>query len=305
MSVDIIFAVTDFCKENEIAFLRDEPLSNHCTFKIGGAAALLCMPDTISKCSALIGLCRAYAAPYFVLGKGSNMLFADEGYSGIVISTLRLCDFSFHNNTVTAQAGAALSEVCKAAAQNGLSGLEFAYGIPGTIGGAVFMNAGAYGGEIKDVLVSAVYLNGQGELQRSDAAELSLSYRHSALQENEGVLLEATFNLKRDEPLKIWEDMRDYAARRAEKQPLDKPSAGSTFKRPEGAFAGALIDRCGLRGYRVGGAAVSEKHCGFVVNLENATCRDVLQLTDEVAEIVRQKTGYLLEKEIRVMGRGE
>lgn len=301
MSGNSVGHVAAFCDENQIFFSREELLSAHCTFKIGGAAALFCMPDTVKQCGALVSECRAHGVPYFILGKGSNVLFADEGYEGVVISTLRLCGFTLGGGTLTAQAGAALGDICKAAAENGMSGLEFAYGIPGTVGGAVYMNAGAYGGEIKDVLLSASYLDAQGGIQTVSAEKLSLSYRHSALQEDQGILLEAVFALKKDTPEKIWAAMHEYAARRVEKQPLDKPSAGSTFKRPEGAFAGALIDQCGLRGYQVGGAAVSEKHCGFVVNAGGATCKDVLRLTDEVSKIVKQKTGYLLEKEVRVV----
>ena len=179
--------------------------------------------------------------------------------------------------------------------------MEFAYGIPGTVGGAVYMNAGAYGGEVKDVLQSVRYLTAEGEITEAPAAELDLSYRHSAFEENGGCILSACFRLEPGDPGAIKARMNELMAKRLDKQPLDKPSAGSTFKRPAGAFAAALIDQCGLRGYRHGGAAVSEKHCGFVVNLGGATCADVLALCDEVRAIVQEKTGYELEKEIRVV----
>ena len=194
-----------------------------------------------------------------------------------------------------------LSSLCMAALENSLTGLEFAYGIPGTVGGAVYMNAGAYGGEMKDVLASVRYLTGEGEIVEVPAEQLDLRYRHSIFEENGGCILSAKFYLARGSASDIRAKMDDLMARRRDKQPLDKPSAGSTFKRPVGAFAAALIDQCGLRGYRHGGAAVSEKHCGFVVNLGGATCADVLALCDEVRAIVKEKTGYDLEKEIRVV----
>lgn len=202
---------------------------------------------------------------------------------------------------MTAGAGLKLSALCTAALEHGLTGLEFAYGIPGTVGGAVYMNAGAYGGEVKDVLQSVRYLTAEGEIREATAAELDLSYRHSAFEENGGCILSACFRLEPGDPGAIKARMNELMAKRLDKQPLDKPSAGSTFKRPAGAFAAALIDQCGLRGYRHGGAAVSEKHCGFVVNLGGATCADVLALCDEVRAIVQEKTGYELEKEIRVV----
>ena len=192
-------------------------------------------------------------------------------------------------------------ELCRLAREHALAGLEFAYGIPGTVGGAVYMNAGAYGGEMKDVLVSVRYLTAEGEIVEIPAEQLDLRYRHSIFEENGGCILSAKFHLARGNAADIRSRMNDLMARRKDKQPLDKPSAGSTFKRPVGAFAAALIDQCGLRGYRHGGAAVSDKHCGFVVNLGGATCADVLALCDEVRAIVKENTGYDLEKEIRVV----
>ena len=210
-------------------------------------------------------------------------------------------ELTIDGTQVTAGAGLRLSALCTAALENSLAGLEFAYGIPGTVGGAVYMNAGAYGGEIKDVLTAVRYLTAEGEAVEAPAAELDLSYRHSVFEENGGCILSASFRLEQGDPAAIKARMNELMAKRVEKQPLDKPSAGSTFKRPAGAFAAALIDQCGLRGYRHGGAAVSDKHCGFVVNLGGATCADVLALCDEVRAIVKEKTGYDLEKEIRVV----
>ena len=252
---------------------------------------------------------------YYLLGNGSNILFEDAGYHGVVIDTTALkmgigilenvCHPGAASgevyDAVAAGAGLKLSALCAAALKNGLTGLEFAYGIPGTVGGAVYMNAGAYGGEMKDVLDKVTYLTQNGQIVTEEAAKLDLAYRHSIFEENGGCILSAQFHLKRGDPEAIRARMNELMAKRVEKQPLDKPSAGSTFKRPAGAFAAALIDQCGLRGYRHGGAAVSEKHCGFVVNLGGATCADVLALCEEVRTIVKEKTGYDLEKEIRVV----
>lgn len=202
---------------------------------------------------------------------------------------------------MTAGAGALLAHVCLAAAEAGLAGLEFAYGIPGCVGGGVYMNAGAYGGEMKDILENATFFDDQLREVTLSAADLHLGYRTSAFELMPWCILRASFLLEPGNADEIRERMRDFAQRRVDKQPLDMPSAGSTFKRPKGAYAGALIDKCGLRGYAVGGAAISEKHCGFVVNKGGATCADVICLTDTVAKIVKEQTGYTLEREIRVV----
>ena len=257
--------------------------------------------DRAQLCRA-VALCKAQGVRYYLLGNGSNILFADEGYNGAVLDISSMQDaVEVHGTQLTAGAGVRLSALCKTALEHGLTGLEFAYGIPGTVGGAVYMNAGAYGGEMKDVLTSVEYLAADGNIVEVPAAELDLSYRHSIFEENGGCILSATFRLKKGDAASIKARMDELMQKRIDKQPLDKPSAGSTFKRPAGAFAAALIDQCGLRGYRHGGAAVSEKHCGFVVNLGGATCADVLALCDEVRSIVKEKTGYDLEKEIRVV----
>ena len=285
-----------------IPFKENEPLAAHCTFKIGGPAEVFVLPETEQQLCAAVALCKEQAVRYYLLGNGSNILFADAGYRGAVIDTTAMkTELTIDGTQVTAGAGLRLSALCTAALENSLAGLEFAYGIPGTVGGAVYMNAGAYGGEIKDVLTAVRYLTAEGETVEAPAAELDLSYRHSVFEENGGCILSASFRLEQGDPAAIKARMNELMAKRVEKQPLDKPSAGSTFKRPAGAFAAALIDQCGLRGYRHGGAAVSDKHCGFVVNLGGATCADVLALCDEVRAIVKEKTGYDLEKEIRVV----
>lgn len=285
-----------------IAYKENEPLAAHCTFKIGGPARLFVQPiDHVQLCRA-VALCKAQGVRYYLLGNGSNILFADEGYDGAVLAISSMQDtVEVHGTQLTAGAGVRLSALCKTALEHGLTGLEFAYGIPGTVGGAVYMNAGAYGGEMKDVLEAVSYLTADGRWVDSEASELDFSYRHSAFEENGACILGAVFHLEKGDPDTIKARMNELMQKRIDKQPLDKPSAGSTFKRPAGAFAAALIDQCGLRGYRHGGAAVSEKHCGFVVNLGGATCADVLALCDEVRSIVKEKTGYDLEKEIRVV----
>ena len=296
-----------------IAYTKNEILADHCTFRIGGPADLFLQPETDEQLCTSVSLCKEHGVKYYLLGNGSNILFEDAGYRGAVIDLMALkTGIGMKENipgeepdadycSVTIGAGTKLSTLCNFALNHSCTGLEFAYGIPGTVGGAVYMNAGAYGGEMKDVLESVFYLNAAGDIVEADAAELDLSYRHSVFEENGGCILWATFRLKKGDPEAIKARMNELMARRLEKQPLDKPSAGSTFKRPVGAFAAALIDQCGLRGYRHGGAAVSEKHCGFVVNLGGATCADVLALCEEVRAIVKEKTGYDLEKEIRVV----
>ena len=285
-----------------IAYKENEPLAAHCTLKIGGPARLFVQPADRAQLCRAVALCKAQGVRHYLLGNGSNILFADEGYNGAVLDISSMQDtVEVHGSQLTAGAGVRLSALCKTALEHGLTGLEFAYGIPGTVGGAVYMNAGAYGGEMKDVLDKVTYLTQEGQIVTEEAAKLDLAYRHSIFEENGGCILSAQFHLKRGDPEAIRARMNELMAKRVEKQPMDKPSAGSTFKRPAGAFAAALIDQCGLRGYRHGGAAVSEKHCGFVVNMGGATCADVLALCDEVRAIVKEKTGYELEKEIRVV----
>ena len=286
----------------QLAVRREEPMARHTTFRIGGPAAVFCLPETPAQLLRTAELCREYGVRTYLLGNGSNTLFADEGFDGAVICTVDLrTPITVTGTTVSAAAGASLAAVCREAQKAGLTGLEFAYGIPGTVGGAVYMNAGAYGGELKQVLSRVTFLDSDLHLETLPVEELALGYRTSRFETDGGCILEATFQLQPGDPQAIEARMQELMARRREKQPLEMPSAGSTFKRPEGAFAGQLIEQSGLRGFAVGGAAVSTKHCGFVVNTGGATCADVIQLTDEIQKIVEEKTGYHLSREIRVV----
>ncbi len=288
-------------EEQGIPFETDAPLASLTTFRIGGAAGLLCRPLNEEQARQLLALIRKAGARHYCLGRGSNTLFSDEGFAGVVVDLSALNAIRVDGCTVTAGAGVHLAALCKAAQAAGLSGLEFAYGIPGAVGGAIYMNAGAYGGEMKDVVTSVRAVTAEGELAELPAEACAFGYRHSVFEEKGGTVLGAVFELKKDYPDAIAARMAELAARRKEKQPLEWPSAGSTFKRPQGAFAAALIDECGLKGMTVGGAQVSEKHAGFVINIGGATCADVIELTDRVAAIVKEKTGFTLEREIRVV----
>ena len=287
-----------------IAYKENEPLAAHCTFKIGGPARLFVQPVDRAQLCRAVALCKAQGVRYYLLGNGSNILFADEGYNGAVLAISSMQDaVEVHGTQLTAGAGVRLSALCKTALEHGLTGLEFAYGIPGTVGGAVYMNAGAYGGEMKDVLTTVQYLTAEGEVKESAASELDLRYRHSIFEENGGCILSAQFALDSEaEPEAIrGKNGRADGKTAGQAAPRQAQRRQHLSSGPVGAFAAALIDQCGLRGYRHGGAAVSEKHCGFVVNLGGATCADVLALCDEVRAIVKEKTGYDLEKEIRVV----
>lgn len=292
------------CQLEKIPVLWDEPMKNHTSFKIGGPAAALCAPKDRQQLRELVGFVQREGVDSWYIGNGSNLLVSDEGLNGVAI----LLDSSFDGEieldgtVLLAPAGKKLSAVCAAACAAGLTGLEFAYGIPGSVGGAVYMNAGAYGGEMKDRLLWVEYLAPTGEIVRLQQEQLSLSYRHSRFME-EGMqgscIVRAAFGLQRGEKAAIQSEMDRILNQRRQKQPLEYPSAGSTFKRPQGAFAAQLIDECGLKGFTVGGAQVSEKHAGFVINTGKATCADVLELTRQVRECVQEKTGYLLELEVR------
>ncbi len=292
------------CQLEEIPVLWDEPMKNHTSFKIGGPAAALCVPKDRRQLRELVGFVQREGVDSWYIGNGSNLLVSDEGLNGIAI----LLDGGFDGEieldgtVLLAPAGKKLSALCAAACAAGLTGLEFAYGIPGSVGGAVYMNAGAYGGEMKDRLIWVEYLAPTGEIVRLEQEQLSLSYRHSRFME-EGMqgscIVRAAFGLQRGEKAAIQSEMDRILNQRRQKQPLEYPSAGSTFKRPQGAFAAQLIDKCGLKGFTVGGAQVSEKHAGFVINTGKATCADVLELTRQVRECVQEKTGYLLELEVR------
>ena len=297
-----IAALVRALRAEQLPVMQDEPLSRHTTFKIGGPAAVFCLPETPAQLLRTVELCRDAGVRIYLLGNGSNTLFSDAGFGGAVIRTADMKrPVQVTGTRLTAAAGASLANVCREALRHSLTGLEFAFGIPGTVGGAVYMNAGAYGGELKQVLARVSFLNHELKLETLPVDRLALGYRTSRFETEGGLILEAEFQLQQGNSADIEAKMQDLMTRRREKQPLELPSAGSTFKRPQGAFAGALIEQAGLRGFAVGGAAVSTKHCGFVVNTGGATCADVLRLTDEIIRIVYEKTGYRLEREIRVV----
>ena len=297
-----IAALVRALRAEQLPALQGEPLSRHTTFQIGGPAAVFCRPETPAQLLRTLELCREHGVRSYLLGNGSNTLFSDAGFDGAVVCTVEMKrPVTVSGNVLRAAAGAPLGAVCRKAQQAGLAGLAFAFGIPGTVGGAVYMNAGAYGGELKQVLRRVTFLDRALRLDSLPVQELALGYRTSRFETEGGVILEAEFSLAPGDPAAIEAEMQELMARRREKQPLELPSAGSTFKRPQGAFAGALIEQAGLRGFAVGGAAVSTKPCGFVVNTGGATCADVVALTEEVARIVYEKTGYRLEREIRVV----
>lgn len=283
-------------------YLENEPMSSHTTFKIGGCAKVMFFPKSSEEAANVIRFCRAGGIRYMAVGNGSNLLVSDDGIDACVI-----CFGSDYGNikllgddVIYAQSGASLMRVCRFALDNGLSGLEFAFGIPGSCGGAAFMNAGAYGGEMKDVLFKCEHIDKSGNLGSLSGDELGLSYRHSAYYNNGCVITGLYMKLKKGNKTEIKSKMDDFLQRRKDKQPLEYPSAGSTFKRPSGYFAGALIEECGLKGKSVGGAQISKKHAGFVINTGGATCSDVLKLCGECADIVYEKKGIKLEMEIRV-----
>lgn len=288
----------------QLSLMQDEPMKKHTTFRIGGPADYYAEPD-VSQISKLIEIAKACDMPVAVIGNGSNLLVGDKGIRGLVIGIGKgMSEITAQGNgrIITAGAGAILAAVAAKAAEASLSGLEFASGIPGSVGGAVVMNAGAYGGEIKDVLIDATVLTAEGELKTVTRDELDLSYRHSIVPEKGYIVLSARFMLTPKPQDEIKAYMAELRAKRVEKQPLEYPSAGSTFKRPEGYFAGKLIMDAGLRGYSVGDAQVSGKHCGFVVNKGEATAADVLTLIKDVQETVLKQFGVKLEPEVKMIG---
>lgn len=278
-------------------------MKEHTSFKTGGNADILINPKDDEAVKAILTFAKEKDTPLTVVGNSSNMLVSDDGIKGIVIKTAGgLNDISLSDSMITAGAGVSLARLCIYALDNSLSGLEFAYGIPGTVGGAVYMNAGAYGGEIKDVLKGITHITPELITEQKSVGELSLSYRHSFYSDNDGYfILNAQFELQKDDPKLIKERMDDFLSRRKSKQPIEYPSAGSTFKRPEGYFAGKLIEDCGLKGHRIGGAMVSEKHAGFVINYDNATTEDILNLITYIQKTVKEKTGVTLETEVKIL----
>ncbi len=293
----------DYCKENLIICKENEPMSQHTSFRIGGNADLFVCVKNKEQLRSVLKIAKENGIPFFVLGNGSNLLVSDKGIKGVVISLLEMKGIEKDGNQITAEAGAGLSKVCTFAQMNSLGGLEFAFGIPGSVGGALYMNAGAYGGEMKDVVVSAECINQNGEFVTLTLDKMELGYRTSAFKTSGCIIISVTFCLKNEDSQKIMAAMEDYASRRREKQPLEYPSAGSTFKRPVGYFAGALIEQNGLKGFSVGGAQVSEKHAGFVINKGDATATDVKNLINQVAETVYKNNGVKLEPEVIFVGR--
>lgn len=282
---------------------REEPMKNHTTFRIGGNAEVFAAPDSADGVERVLQICREENIPCTVIGNGSNLLVGDRGVCGVVLQIYRnYASIRIEGTDLYVQAGALLGQTAAAAAREGLTGLEFASGIPGTIGGAAAMNAGAYGGEMKDVLVWVKAIDRDGYVRQYAEAELELGYRTSRIQKEALVVLEVKLTLQQGDPVKIRERMEELREQRVAKQPLEYPSAGSTFKRPEGYFAGKLIMDAGLRGFSVGDAQVSEKHCGFVINRGNATAADVMALVSQVQTIVEEKFGVQLELEVRRIG---
>ena len=287
----------------------EEPMQKHITFRVGGPAEWFVQADTVEQLQRLIALCKEREVPYYVIGNGSDLLVSDEGVRGVVIRlTGEFAEISAKENVnagtcdVCAGAGVMLASLALRAGKKGFTGLEFAAGIPGTVGGAVLMNAGAYGGEIKDTIVAVDVLTRDGEVRRLEKEELQLSYRHSSVMESKDIVLKAYFTLTVRPKLQIFAVMESYRKARQEKQPLEYPSAGSTFKRPEGYFAGKLIQDAGLSGYKIGGAMVSTKHAGFVINAGGATATDIYELIQHIQKTVKEKFQVELEPEVRFLG---
>lgn len=280
----------------------EEPMKKHTTFRVGGPADVLVQPDETAL-AAILALCRQYHVSYSFIGNGSNLLVGDKGIRGVVIEmTDPMGNIEVQGTRITAQAGAMLSKIANTAASNGLGGMEFAAGIPGSVGGAVVMNAGAYGGEMKDIIEKVYVLDENGAQLELDRDALDLGYRHSCIPEKKYIVTKVVLELVPRNEAEIRSEMKELNEKRAEKQPLQYPSAGSTFKRPEGYFAGKLIMDAGLRGYQVGGAQVSEKHCGFVINKGDATAADICQLMRDVSDKVQAQFGVVLEPEVKMIG---
>lgn len=281
---------------------ENEPLARHCSFRIGGPAALLVQPASAEELAAVCRFLTDRGEKPFLLGNGTNMLFPDEGLDRIVVKTCpNVGNIRTDGTEITAECGATLARVAAAALHAGLTGLEFAHGIPGSVGGGVAMNAGAYGGELRDVVTRTEYLDADMNVRTRTGEEHAFSYRHSFLSEREGIVLRTTFQLAPGDPAAIAARMQELADKRRASQPLDMPSAGSTFKRPAGGYAAALIDEAGLKGCTMGGAQVSAKHAGFVVNAGGATCADVLRLMEHIQNTVFKRTGVRLEPEVRII----
>lgn len=294
---------TEFCKQAGIDVKLNEPMKNHNGFKTGGSADIFITLGDRELLCALVETANSLEIPLFILGKGSNLLVSDNGIEGAVVSLAKMDEITIDGETVTAKAGASLTALCVAVANEGLSGLEFAYGIPGSVGGALYMNAGAYGGEMADVVFDAQFVTPNGEVGTIGKQDMNLGYRTSCFKQNGNIITDVTFKLTKGDKEEIWEKMNTLMGKRRDKQPLEYPSAGSTFKRPEGHFAGALIEENGFKGKGVGGAEVSEKHAGFVINKSGATTKDILDLMSKIQETVLEKNGVKLEPEVIFVGR--
>ena len=296
-------ALADFLENENIEYRQNEPMRAHTTFKIGGEADIFIIPASPAALIYAVKKCNELEIPYFILGNGSNLLVSDGGIEGAVISLSGINGISSDGEKITCGAGAMLSSVCLKALSLSLTGLEFAYGIPGTAGGALYMNAGAYGGQMADVIESAECLTASGEIKTLKKEDMRLGYRSSVFKKGGLIIISLTFALKKGDKAEIKAEMDELLNRRKQKQPLEYPSAGSTFKRPEGYFAGALIEKNGLKGLTVGGAQVSEKHAGFVINRGGATAADVKALIGKIQKKVFENDGVMLEPEVIFTGR--
>lgn len=290
--------LTGLCEKLGCRITPECPLSEYITFRFGGKCRALISINSAQSAAELIGYMKENSIRYGILGRGSNVLADDNGFDGVIL--LFGSDFAsieIRGNIIRCDAGALLASACVHAQQSGLSGMENLFGIPGTVGGALFMNAGAYGSEMKDIVLSAEYLDEEGKIRTIGRESMELSYRHSFFSDRSFVIISVTMQLENGDPETIKNSMNECMAKRSSKQPLEYPSAGSTFKRPEGSYASLLIDQCGLKGAQCGGAMVSEKHSGFIINKGYATCADVLELCSQVQRVVKEKTGYTLELE--------
>ena len=301
MSDEIVTRLINITGKDNVRI--NEPMKNHTTFKIGGPAQYYVTPESVTQIQEVVSLCRDMNIPLHVIGNGSNILVGDDGVDGVVLALFNtFSDYEIKDNVITAQAGMSLIKLSVIALREGLTGLEFASGIPGSVGGAVYMNAGAYDGQMKDVVTSVTVLDEAGNIRILGRDELDMGYRTSAVAKHNMIVLQVIIELKAGNKEQIKDRMNQLSELRKQKQPLEYPSAGSTFKRPEGYFAGKLIADAGLKGYSIGGAAVSEKHAGFVVNMGGATAKDVVELTDYIKKRIIEQFGVTLELEIKKIG---
>ena len=301
MSDEIVTRLINITGKDNVRI--NEPMKNHTTFKIGGPAQYYVTPESVTQIQEVVSLCRDMNIPLHVIGNGSNILVGDDGVDGVVLALFNtFSDYEIKDNVITVQAGMSLIKLAVIALREGLTGLEFASGIPGSVGGAVYMNAGAYDGQMKDVVTSVTVLDEAGNIRILGRDELDMGYRTSTVAKHNMIVLQVIIELKAGNKEQIKDRMNQLSELRKQKQPLEYPSAGSTFKRPEGYFAGKLIADAGLKGYSIGGAAVSEKHAGFVVNMGGATAKDVVELTDYIKKRIIEQFGVTLELEIKKIG---